>query len=272
MKRSLRNQPDSTDGDTGELKPFLEHLEDLRLMLVRGIASLAIGIAISFPLIPRILGLLKRPLEAAMAEHNQNFLRSGNSVASGFTAAMQVGFWSGLVLSSPAIFYFLSRFIAPALMPKERKVIQQTLGLGFLLFLFGVWLAWSMAMPVALKTMIWFNDWMGVETWWTLGDYVQFTTIMLLAFGLVFEVPVLLLVLGRLGIIGSDWLRKYRRHAVVVGLVVAAAITPSPDVASQLIVAVPLVLLYEVCVWIIYFTEKRRDREAGLTTTEGKSG
>ena len=258
MIKSLRRQPEDGDGEGAELKPFLEHLEDLRLMLVRCIASLAIGVAVSFPLIPRILALLKKPLEAVSAEHNQNLLRSGNSVASGFTAAMQVGVWSGLVLSSPAIFYFISRFVAPALTDRERGVIRQTLGLGFVLFLFGVWLAWQMAMPVAIKTMVWFNDWMGVETWWTLGDYVQFTTIMLLAFGLVFEVPVLLLVLGRLGIIGSAWLRKYRRHAIVVGLVVAAAITPSPDIASQLIVAVPLVFLYEACVWIIYFTEKKR--------------
>lgn len=261
ITRSLRKKSDQDGNETGELKPFLEHLEDLRSMLVRSITSLAIGIGVAFPFIPFTLGLLKEPLMQAQAEHHGNFLRSGNNVASGFTAAMQVGFWSGLVLASPAIFYFISCFVAPALHEKERRVVRQTLGLGFCLFLFGVWLAWKMAMPVALSSMIWFNDWMGVETWWTLGDYVQFTTLMLLAFGLVFEVPVLIIILGKLGLVSSAWLRKYRRHAIVVNLIVAAIITPSPDIPSQMIVGVPMLLLYEVCIWVIYFTEKKRANE-----------
>lgn len=261
----LPRPSDAANSEEGEVKPFLEHLEDLRKMLLYGMGSLAIGVAVAFPLIPRILDLLKQPLKA-ITEHPEHLLRSGNNVASGFTAAMQVGIWSGVVIASPAIFYFIARFVAPALSKRERQVIQQTLALGFFLFLFGVWLGWKMAMPVALKTMAWFNDWMGVETWWTLGDYVSFTTIMLVAFGLVFEVPVIILIMGRLGLVGSAWLRKYRRHAIVIGLVLAAAITPSPDVASQLIVAVPLLVLYEVCIWIIFATEKRKAAEANKPT------
>lgn len=253
----LPRTSDETESGEGEVKPFLEHLEDLRKMLLHSVAAIAITVAISFPLIPKILALLKKPLYA-ITPHPETLLRSGNTVASGFTSAMKIGVWSGLVLASPALFYFIARFVAPALTNRERSVIRQTLGLGFILFLFGVWLGWAMAMPVALKTMFWFNNWMGVETWWTLGDYISFTTIMLLAFGLVFEVPVIILIMGRLGLVGSAWLRKYRRHAIVIGLVLAAAITPSPDVASQLIVAVPLLVLYEACIWIIYATEKRK--------------
>ena len=111
---------------------------------------------------------------------------------------------------------------------------------------------------------------LGVQAQWTLASYVTFTTQTLIAFGLAFEIPVVLLVLGRLGIITSAWLRHYRRHALVTALVVGAVLTP-PDVFSQMILAGPLILLYEACIWVVWSWERAARRMAGPVNTEGRA-
>ncbi len=264
MLKKLRNALEASRtnaGDTGELKPFLEHLEDLRVMIIRSIASLAVGFGITFPFIPKIVTLLRVPL-APIEKTHPHLIRSGDNIAGGFNSAMQISFWGGLVLASPAIIYFIAKFVAPALTPREKNVIRQTSAVGFGLLIFGILLGWKYGLPAALLALIWFNDWMSVETWWTINNYISFTVLMLAAFGVVFEVPVVILILGRLGIISSDWLIKHWRHSLVVALIVAAIITPSPDIASQLLIAVPLYVLYLICIVLIRASEKKRKTTA----------
>jgi len=122
-------------------------------------------------------------------------------------------------------------------------------------------MGYFLTLPVALKVMIGLNAWMGVRPEWTVTSYVSFALQLLLAFGLVFELPILLLVLGRLGVVTSAQLREKRRHAIVGLFVVAMLLTP-PDVFSQLVMAVPLVVLYEVCIWLIRATERTRSPPA----------
>ena len=122
-------------------------------------------------------------------------------------------------------------------------------------------------MPFALSAMYVFNDWLGVSASWTLSSYVTFTTQLLAAFGLAFELPMVLLILGRMGIISGEWLRVHRRHAIVVNLTIACILTP-PDVVSQIIMTIPLVLMYEGCIWLVCLWDRNKALTTGVAETD----
>lgn len=210
---------------------------------------------------------LPREISRTWKPVHENLIRSGDNIAGGFNLMMTVSFWSGLLVASPFIVYFIVGFVAPALTERERKAVRQTSVLAIFAMAMGLALGWNFGLPAALNALIWFNDWMEVETWWTINKYISFTTLMLAGFAIVFEIPVVILILGKLGIVSSAWLRKYRRHSIVIALIVAAIATPSPDAASQMLIAGPLIVLYELCIWIIYFHEKKRANGSLVTHT-----
>lgn len=250
------------DGDEGGLvKPFLDHLEDLRQTLLRSGLALAIGMGVAFPLTPRMLGILKRPLQL-VTEDPDRMLQS-LEVSGAFVAAMRMAFWGGLLLSAPVLVMLIGSFILPALKPEEKKLASRAGILGLALFVGGVLLGYFYTLPFALSAMFLLHGWMGVTPLWTVSSYVAFSTQLLIAFGLAFEIPMVLLVLGRLGIVSGEWLRRHRRHAVVVALSIACVLTP-PDVVSQIIMTIPLVLMYEGCIWLVMAWDRKRGRERGV--------
>lgn len=236
-----------------ERKPFLEHLEDLRLVLIRCAMAIAAGMAIALLYTPEILGALKRPLYG-LVENPDAFLRS-IEVVGAFTATLRIAFWSGLVLAAPILVLIIGAYLVPALTPVERRAIGGVGVLSIVLFIAGVWMGYQFTLPFALKAMFGLHGWLGVSAEWTLTSYVAFATQLLIAFGLAFELPVVLLVLGRLGLITSQTLRTYRRHAIVGILTIAMILTP-PDIFSQILMGIPLILLYEACIWVIWSWER----------------
>jgi sec-independent protein translocase protein TatC len=249
----------AADDPSPEQKPFLEHLEDFRGMIIRCGIAIALGMAASVPLIPTLLRILKAPLKQVV--ENPDFQLRSIGVVDGFTSVMQIAFWTGLVFSAPFVVLFIGAFILPALTKREQRLVYRSSGFAVALFVFGVWLGYTFTLPFALQAMYGLNTWIGVQPEWTLASYVSFTTQLLIAFGLAFELPMVLLALGRLGIVKSAQLRAGRRFAIVGILVLGAALTP-PDIFSQLIMSVPLYLLYELCIWIIRAWEK----PSGVTT------
>ncbi|MCX7819235.1 MAG: twin-arginine translocase subunit TatC [Kiritimatiellae bacterium] len=245
-------------------KPFLEHLEDLRQTILRSIGALAIGMLVAAPLAPTILRWLKRPLFLVFSkpEEVDQFLWTWD-VTGAFALAMKIMFWAGLVFAAPFIVLFVAQFVFPGLTAKEKYVIRRSAGAAVGLFAAGVFLAYRFCLPVGLRAMWAMNRWLGVRPQWTITSYIAFTLQFLLAFGLVFELPIVLFILGRLGLISASTLRTYRRHVYVALFIVAAVLTP-PDVFSQLLMGIPLVLLYEACIVLIAATE--REREAAETS------
>lgn len=257
-KEPRMNWADRTGGPT---KSFLGHLEDLRRVLLWAAASLVVGMIVAACFAPQILGVLKAPLRKA-GKDPDTFLRTF-SVAGGMNVALQTIFWGGLLLSLPVIVILLGTFIFPALTRRERQVIMAWAGGAVLMFVIGVVAAYLM-LPMTLQVMFWFNAWMGIaQDFLLVTDYVPFVLILLASFGIMFELPIVLLILGHMGIVTSRQLRDKRRHAAIGILILVAVVTPTTDAVSMLIVSLPLVLLYEACIWIIWRKEHRAQHELG---------
>ena len=238
-----------------ESKPFLDHLDDLRTCIVQVIVALAVGLAIATPLAPGIMALITRPLEVAAGSAGP-YLRSLD-VTGAFSLWMRLSLWAGLVFSLPGILYAVGLFVLPGLTAAEKRVLRQMGGMSLVLFAVGVYLGYR-ALPLALKAMMAIHVWMHVRPEWTITSYVPFAMQVILAFGLVFQMPVVLLLLGRLGLVRASFLREKRRHMYVIIFIVAAILTP-PEVVSQIIMASVLIVLYEMCVVMM----SMRERAAG---------
>lgn len=241
-------------------------------MLLRCVGAIVAGMALAGPLAPKILFLLKQPLYAVTKDVDQ-FLWNWE-VVGGFTLVMKIMLWCGLLFAAPFMIFAIGAFVFPGLTQKEKRVILQTSGFAVGLFAFGVFLAWKFCLPLGLKAMVAVNDWIGVRPQWTISSYITFALQFMIAFGLVFEMPVILVILGRLGIVRSSFLREKRRHVYVVLFIIAAVLTP-PDVFSQMLMALPLLVLYEMCIWIVRGFERRDAAKAkadDAVVTEPPSG
>lgn len=255
-----------SNSSEGMVKPFLDHLEDLRRTLFRAAAAIAIGMVVAFPLSPHILDVLKQPLY--LVTSNPDAMLQSMEVSGAFVSAMRMSFWCGILLSAPVLVFIVGSFVLPALTESEKRMAVKAGGLGAVLFIFGVVFGYLYTLPFALSAMYLFNDWLGVSAMWTLSSYVSFTTQLLIAFGLAFEIPVVLLVLGRLGIISGEWLRTHRRHAVVAALVIACILTP-PDVVSQIVMTIPLVIMYEGCIWLVLAWDRKKSSTTAPVANPG---
>lgn len=237
-------------------KSFLEHLADLRRTLFGMLASLAVGMVLAIPLTPHALKWLKIPLARAVGNAD-DFLRV-LEISGGFSVALQFVFWIGLLISSPLILFFAGGFVFPGLRRGERRAVVAGMAFAVALFAVGVAMGYFMALPVAVQILLSINDWLGVRVEFvTLTSYVALAVQLLIAFGLAFELPMVLLALGSLGVISSRQLRDKRRHAIVLLFILAMVLTPGPDVVSQVLLGAPLVLLYELCIWLVWLKERR---------------
>ena len=248
-------------------KPFVEHLGDLRSVILWSGASLLVGMLAAIPLAPRVVQLVKIPLAKAGVNPDE-FLRVF-TVSAGFSMAMKIIFWMGILLSLPVIVYQIGRFVFPGLTQRERRAVLYASGFAGFLFVGGVAIGYFFAVSAALKCLLRINDWLGVSCAFVdLSDYIAFVLQLLVCFGAAFELPVVILALGALGIVSHAGLRDKRRHAIVALLFLAMVLTPSADAITMLIMAVPLILLYEFCIWAVRFMERR----AGARTRFQVSG
>jgi len=180
------------------------------------------------------------------------------NVTDAFMLALKLAFYCGLIMGAPFLIYFITRFIFPGLTRNERRVVRQSMGFAAFLFFAGVALAYFVAVPIGTQVMYKINVWLGTMPQWTISSYISFATFTMLGFGLIFEFPIVLLILARIGLISSAMLRGSRKVVVIISLVVAMVISPSPDVISMMIMALPLYVLFEISIWLIYLGERKK--------------
>lgn len=240
-------------------KPFIGHLEDLRRVLIRSLLALGIALIIAIPLAPHVFAVLKYPLEAA-GRDPETFLRVID-VTGGFKVAMMLVILTALIISAPFLSFFIAGFVAPALTRMERKVSGSYVASAIALFAAGVILCYFAVLPVGLRVMFGIGGWLGIAMDFVRTDnYITFCLYLMLAFGLSFELPVVLVLLGRLGVITSGQLSSKRSYVIVIIFFLAMVLTPTTDAISQLLLAVPLVFLFEISIILMRIRENREKR------------
>jgi sec-independent protein translocase protein TatC len=327
---------ETEEEEGGPVKSFLEHLEDLRWVLIKSIAALGVAMLVCLIAGNFVVGILRRPIQKARisypgtnqivtvifgtnelgafpltaeqqaslelgtnrfvavrvepamlgtnqvlawrVDNNPELARRAQqlkvdllnlSPASGFFVAFQVAFYGGLVLASPFIFYFVASFVFPALKMKERKYVYRGLGYGVTLFLVGVAFCYFALMPVALAASQKYSQWLGFSAFqWKADDYISFICKFMLGMGLGFEMPVVILTLVKIGVLNYRILSSGRRYMIVINLVLGALLT-TPEVITQIIMFLPLQMLYEVSIWVAWYWERQdKKREAAAEAAE----
>ena len=328
-------RPDEIEEDGGgPVKTFLEHLEDLRWMLIKSGAALLIGMIVCLYATDKVVSILKWPLKrAALIQigHRQkvvvrfrdnvlfSFEPSTNRIgpldlgtnrfviveiepvevgtnifleprvdknpppdalaasatdlmyidpAAPFISSLHLAFFGGILLTAPFIFYFVGEFVLPALKIKEKKYLLRALGVGVGLFAAGVCFCYFIIMPRALKFAELFALWMGAKVpEWRAETYFGFVTKFMLGMGLGFELPVVLLALVKIGVLDYKKLSAMRRYMIVINLILGALLT-TPEVFTQILMAISLQVLYEISVWIAWYWERQEKKRQALPESD----
>ncbi|CUU04315.1 Sec-independent protein translocase TatC [Candidatus Thermokryptus mobilis] len=230
---------------------FWEHLEELRSRIIKSLLGILIGVIICAFFSDEIVnGILIVPAKKA-GFTLQNLKPYGQ-----FMLYMQVVVISGIVLSFPFTLYQIWKFVEPGLLPKERKYVLWIVAFSSFCFFAGLIFAYFVLLPISLKFFAEFGS-SEIKNIIAINEYISFVIGLILASGIVFELPMVSFFLGRLGILTPAFMRHYRKHAVVLILIIAAVLTPGPDIASQAALAIPLYLLYELSIFVVKLTGKK---------------
>lgn len=246
MMQDKQNNLDIDDVSLDKDMTLTEHLADLRSCLLKSIAALVVGTGVSVYFLQDIMDVL------TSAAKELYYMRP----AEAFMIYMKVALLSGLVLASPFILYELYAFVRPALTKRERRFTLICIPLALVLFIAGLLFSYSFVFPRGLEFFLGFAAGK-VNPLISMESYLDFLLMLVVPFGFAFNVPVILTLLAYLGIISSQMLMKFQRHVILAAFIIAGIITPTPDVITQTLLAVPLILLYEVSIVLIRFVLQR---------------
>ncbi|SYZ73613.1 Sec-independent protein translocase protein TatC [Candidatus Zixiibacteriota bacterium] len=242
---------DSAPRKKGEM-PFLEHLEELRRRLIKSILAVAVTTIIAFYFSEHIFKFAIRPLGGVKLHFTE--------VTGSFMAYLKISIYTGIVAALPIVFYQIWKFVAPGLYPKEKRMVSPLVLISVLLFLAGASFCFFVVLPFAIEFLVNFAQ--GEMTpIITVSSYVSFAGFMLLAFGLSFELPIVGYFLGRVGVISAHTLNRGRAYAIVLIVAFAGIVTPTPDIFNQLLLAVPMYILYEVTIIVVRVTARKKEAE-----------
>ena len=250
-----------------EKQSFWDHLDILRASLVKIAAVTAVFAVVAFFFKEALFSVILAPKDADFITYRWLYFFSGwvtdeqaqdfyvklinTGLAQQFMIHMKVAMCTGVLCASLYILYQLFRFVSPALYANERKYVVRVVGYGYIMFMVGVLISYFLIFPLTFRFLGTYQVSDQVENMISLQSYISTLLMMSLAMGIVFEIPILSWLFAKLGFISADFMRRYRRHAVVIILVVAAIITLTSDVFTLLLVSFPMWLLYEVSIWIV---------------------
>jgi len=243
--------------------PFTDHLEELRTRLIRCFIAVGIGFAVSYVFKEKIFEILTYPLISVMKADSKMIF---TGLPEAFFTYLKVAFLSGILAASPVIVFEFWMFVSPGLYQKEKKLLIPVIILSSVFFLGGALFGYFVVFPYGFKFFLGFaTD--EVRMLPSMREYLSFASKMLLAFGLVFELPLVITFMARLGIVNVDFLKKNRKYAILIFFIGAAILTP-PDVVSQVLMALPLMALYEVSIFGARIFGKRKIEAASPELSE----
>ncbi|MFC1564144.1 twin-arginine translocase subunit TatC [candidate division KSB1 bacterium] len=236
------------EGKEEKQMPFTDHLEELRVRLFKVIGSILGFGVIAYFFHERVLNFLTLP--------NPDVELISLAPMQMFIVSIKLSFYAGVIFSIPVIVYQLWQFIAPGLFPKERKLIFPILFFTIICFALGAVFSYSVIIPYGLKFFMGFQT-EEIIAKWSIDKYIDFVTMMVMVFGIIFEMPLIALFLGRVGLISSRLMKKYRKFSIVGAVIIGAVLTP-PDGFTQIALAIPMVILYEVSILLVKMVEKKK--------------
>lgn len=233
------------DGDDSFKRMTIsQHLEELRTRLMRSLLAIAVFFGIAFWQIDWVVAFMRAPLDRLDPTVLESVSTVQAKVYGGFFGAMKLAFFSGCVGASPFLLYQLWMFVAAGLYDHERRVVKYYAIPGFLLFLAGTWVAYAFVMPYAFRFLIGFaHEQLGIVSLLEFGEYISLVAFSMFVFGLLFQLPIVMVFLMRIGVIEPKTFRRFRRHAVLSAFTIAMVLTP-PDPISQVALA--------ICMWVLY--------------------
>jgi sec-independent protein translocase protein TatC len=241
--------------------PLTSHLQELRKRLILSFIAVGAGFVICYTFSQPLFDILSKPLLKIMPEGSSLIF---TSVAEAFFTYMKVAFIAGIILASPFVLYQVWAFVAPGLYRHEKKYVIPFVAAGTLFFVLGILFAYFVAIPVGFKFLLGYaTDF--IKPMPSMKEYLSFSIKFLLTFGLVFEFPVVLVLLARIGVVDAKTMARHRKYAILLIFIFAALMTP-PDIISQLLMAIPLMGLYELSIILSRIFGKKK--EASPSTSE----
>ena len=251
---------------TDQAKSFWDHLDELRTCLIRIIIVVLAGAIVAFAMKTEVFSIVLAPTKSdfityrwfslfgEIADFNLNLINT--QLTSQFSVHMQVSIIIGIICVSPYILYSIFAFVSPALYENERKYARLLVVAGYIMFMIGVALCYFLIFPLTIRFLGNYQVSDDVANIITLSSYIDTLTMLTLMLGIVFELPILCMLLGKMGILTADFMKEYRRHAIVIILIVAAIITPTTDVMTLMLVTLPIYLLYEISILAVKMINK----------------
>ncbi|MGD9732410.1 MAG: twin-arginine translocase subunit TatC [Desulfamplus sp.] len=224
--------------------PFTEHLSELRDRLIRCFIAVGVGFVISYFFKEKLFDILNAPLVKVMGVETKMIF---TGLPEAFFTYMKLAFISGIVLATPVLFYEFWMFISPGLYRTEKKFLIPAILLSMIFFIIGSSFGYFIVFPYGFKFLLGFAS-ANIMAMPSMKEYLAFSSKMLLAFGFVFELPLVLTLMARMGLVTVEFLKKNRKYAILIIFIVAALVTPGPDIISQLMMALPLMVLYEMSI------------------------
>jgi|SRR5579863_5216428 len=245
--------------------PFTGHLSELRTRLIRSVLALGVCSTVAFYFSDRVLHWLRHPLNAQLV-----FL----APAEAFWASLKISLFVGLLAAFPVMLYELWQFVSPGLLPRERVALLPFLFLGIIGFLAGLLFGYYIALPFAVAFLIDYGRNSGITPMISVSMFIDFNLKFLLAFGLIFELPLAILFLTRLGFLTPSFLARNRKYAIFFAFLAGAILTPTPDVFNQTLMALPIIFLYEVGIVMarMFGTPRRTAENEAQRESGGASG
>ena len=243
MSTETKNQAAGEENLDDDKVPFTAHLEELRNRLIVSFVAVGIGFALSYGFKERLFEVLTAPLIKVMGEGEKLIF---TSLPEAFFTYLKVSLLTGIMLAAPVVIYEFWMFVAPGLYKKERRLLLPIIFLSTLFFVGGALFGYFVVFPFGFDFLLGFAS-ETIRPMPTMKEYLGFSAKLLLAFGLVFELPLVITCMARLGLVSVEFLKKNRKYAILLFFAGAAILTP-PDVVTQIMMAIPLMVLYEISI------------------------